>query len=861
MSLSLTQTLINASSHEQNVRMPAEAQLKELEEKQTAQYLIALCQDLLNDNIPEAVRQLAGLQLKNALYGKSEHESQRLALRWLSDTIPNEVRQNIKRMLVQTLGSTSKPVRSTAALVVAKIASIEVPKNLWPEIIHVLVQNITQPSPDPLKEASFEALGYICEECPEPLQDKSPMILNAIGHGMRDEQKNNAIKLAATKALANSLEFVKANFAIKTDRDEIMKMVFSATQSPDENVRKSAYECLVEIAQSYYEYLPEYIEPIFRLTANAIQKEAEGVALQAIEFWSTICDEEIVLMEEEEDAQFKGQAPENKNHKFMHGALAPLMPMIFECLTKQSEEEDDDTWNTAMASGTCMGLVAQATGDAVMQFAMPFIERNIQNPNWRHREAAVLTFGSILDGPSREKLKPLVQQAFPLLLNLLKDQSTHVKDSASWTVGRICQLLPETVEKVLPQLMNAVVLAFKETPKVASNACWAVHNLGLAMEIGPEDKTSPLSPYFQGLMVALLATSERPDVADANLLTSVWEAINTLIHTAAQDMFKLVGELVPALIAKLQKTLQVGGLSGEERENQNMVQAYLCSSLQVVIQKLDKSVILPQADTLMILFLQVLQSKTATVHQEAMHAIGALATRVGEGFAKYMMAFQPFLQLGLQNAAEHQVCMATVGVVSELSRALGPQLLALCDCIMKLLLQNLQNPSMERSAKPEIITCIADIALAIEGNFDRYLPYVMMMLVQASMIQLDTSDYENTEYLNTLWESIFEAYTGILQGLSAPEHRKEKLFLQFAEPVVTFLDRIAKEEDREESVLRAAVGVVGDMASRLEENNLRQQLRTRPSILHLLESASHGDCDQSTREAAQYARTQIQQMK
>lgn len=47
---------------------------------------------------------------------------------------------------------------------------------------------------------------------PEHLQDNSNQILTAIIQGMRKEEPSNNVKLAATNALLNSLEFTKANF-------------------------------------------------------------------------------------------------------------------------------------------------------------------------------------------------------------------------------------------------------------------------------------------------------------------------------------------------------------------------------------------------------------------------------------------------------------------------------------------------------------------------------------------------------------------------------------------------------------------------------------------------------------------------
>lgn len=62
----------------------------------------------------------------------------------------------------------------------------------------------------------MSSLLYLLRFCsfqdPEQLQDKSNEILTAIIQGMRKEEPSNNVKLAATNALLNSLEFTKANF-------------------------------------------------------------------------------------------------------------------------------------------------------------------------------------------------------------------------------------------------------------------------------------------------------------------------------------------------------------------------------------------------------------------------------------------------------------------------------------------------------------------------------------------------------------------------------------------------------------------------------------------------------------------------
>jgi importin subunit beta-1 len=115
--------------------------------------------------------------------------------------------------VLESLGTeTLRP--SSAAQCVACVACAELPHGLWPELIQCLLRNVTNPSStEMMKESTLEAIGYICQDIePEILQPQSNEILTAIVHGMKKEEPSNHVRLAATNALLNSLEFTKANF-------------------------------------------------------------------------------------------------------------------------------------------------------------------------------------------------------------------------------------------------------------------------------------------------------------------------------------------------------------------------------------------------------------------------------------------------------------------------------------------------------------------------------------------------------------------------------------------------------------------------------------------------------------------------
>lgn len=205
--------------------------------------------------------------------------------------------------------------------------------------------------------------------------------------------------------------------------------------------------------------------------------------------------------------------PENESKYFCKVALPEIMPVLLSLLTRQDEDADEDEWNVSMAAGTCLTLLSQAVGDAIVPEAIPFIESNIKSQDWHQREAAVMTFGSILDGPDPNVTTPLVGQALPILIEMIRDDNVLVKDTTAWTLGRICDLLIVAIklDVHLHPLISGLVNGLEDRPRIVANCCWALMNLsdqlGSYME-EENSQTSPLSPYYEGIVQALLRVTE-----------------------------------------------------------------------------------------------------------------------------------------------------------------------------------------------------------------------------------------------------------------------------------------------------------------------------------------------------------------
>ena len=233
-------------------------------------------------------------------------------------------------------------------------------------------------------------------------------------------------------------------------------------------------------------------------------------------------------------------------------------------LTRQDPDADDDEWNVSMAAGTCLSLLAQAVGDAIVPAVIPFIEGNIKSADWHQREAAVMTFGSILDGPDPSVTTPLVAQALPVLVEMMRDENELVKDTTAWTLGRICDILIVAIKPDihLHPLVSALVGGLEDRPKIVANCCWALMNLADQLgtvfdENTQQTQNGPLSPFYEGIVQALLHVTEKSSTNDANFRTSAYEAVTAYVTHSSPQNITIVQNIAVTTLSRMEQLLNI----------------------------------------------------------------------------------------------------------------------------------------------------------------------------------------------------------------------------------------------------------------------------------------------------------------
>jgi len=861
--MSVGEWLANTLSPDQGVREEATKNLESAYKENYAQYMLLLSQELSNESSPSHVRSAAGIALKNSLVGGAQEVREHNAQQWLNTDATIKIQ--IKMAVLQALSTPDTHAGNQAAQAVAAVAQIDLPPGLWPDLIVTLLKNVTSSPEANLKRNTLMTIGFICESVPhEVLAAHSDTILTAVINGARKEEMDMGVRYQAIKALYNSLDFIRNNFENREgERNFIMQVVCEATQSKNVEIEVAAFECLSKIMQNYYDMMALYMEKaLFGLTVFGMQNENERVALQAVEFWSTVCDIEIQRTEDNEDA-LELQAQPQVIHNFAGVAVKDLIPVLTVLLTKQTEDADEDEWTISMAAGTCISLLAQCVKDAIVPHALPFIEQNLKSAAWQARDAAVMTFGSILEGPKAEILAPLVQQALPYLIELMRDPTPQVKDTTAWTLGRVCEYVLGNISlENLPFMVSSLVVGLQDSSRIATNCCWSLMNLGEQLD-GSQDISSDLSPFYESIITALLKVSARDD-NEGNVRSASYQALSTMLSVAPEDCLPWVEKATSEILNRLEATVQQQSqlLGADDKSRHAEHQANICSVLTSSIRRVGDK-IAAVADQVMHALLSVLQSagKQSTVLEDAFLAIGALCTSVEGNFLRYMDSFKPFLASALQNHEEHQLCSIAVGLVSDVCRSLNEQAAPYCDEFMQLLIHNLQSPVLHRDVKPAILGCFGDVALAIGGNFHPYLDGVLNVLAQAGQMRYDpaTAPEDMYDYVLDLREGIIEAWIGIVQALKA-EHKVQLIQSQLV-IMFTVMQEVSMEPSPGDSLSRGVAGLLGDLADSEKELQIRDYL-LQPWVDDFLSRIVRTRSNlTSTRKIAKWARDLIKSTK
>ncbi|KAF0992443.1 hypothetical protein HZS_6540 [Henneguya salminicola] len=813
----------------------------------------ALALTLANTEIDSHTRGTAGLYLKNMLVSRSAALKTVLINKWLA--LNQEFREKIKDMVIRTLG-TEKTSPSVSAQLISAIAYAEFPINGWHELLPSLTNNISNNTNQDIKEASIEAVGYICQDLPQGvLTQYSADLLSNIIQCMKKDQSDR-IRSVATKALFNSLEFVSRNFEIDTHRNLIMQHVCESAVCRERSIRITGLQCLCKIVTLYYNHMEAYMtQALFSITFDAMKSEDDDIALQGIEFWSSLCEEEqdINLCSEGDEKQLFT----NKNYSLK--ALPYIIPSILDRLCIDSYEEDEDTWSPHKAASVCLMLLSDVCREDISAHLLPFIGTNCRSTEPFRRDASMLALGALVDGVGDTNLTTMVKDGHTIVLELAKDSSPRVRDSSLWVLGKMYERHPGFSSDVNTTIQSLAIAyeGLKDVPRVATNACWTFYFIIKAMydvasaNSGERPNTLFISNRYENIISAVYTTIKRDDAGSTSLRAAAFELLDKLIECHPLDTHTIITSNLSYVLheCSLLFTAINTPISPSHMTELAQYQSLYCIVLQNYFKVLELHEIAHLAEPLIQSLVNYLKlTRISTVQEDVLLTFGVLIQFSPQHIVlNQITSFLPYITECLSNSSEITLCISASSVMGDICNAVGKAMVAYAKNIMMIIFKHFTNTALDIQLKSHLLILCGDLALALGPDFRPYLSETLELLkVVSTLSSSEDDDVDYIEAVDEIKSSCLETYTSILQGMYQIEPITGEDF-QVWSPHISYtlhlIDTISQDPNHSDSIACSSCGLLGDLLHTFK-SNIKSALNTA-SIQKLIHEASHSSASKT----------------
>lgn len=516
--------------------------------------------------------------------------------------------------------------------------------------------------------ASIITIGYISQELVHGQLNSNQVdtILAALIYNLQMNQEVELIKHAII-AFLNFLIFAKKNMETPHEKDVIFNTIFNALGHPVAEVREYAMQCLVELSRLYYEEIDTHIDTIANNLEHFMINDEQKVAIQAFEFWCSISDEEVNRVKMNQPIL-----------NYCERASGVLLNTTISCLLKRNpeiEKFNEDDWNCVKASSVLLENLCQCTGEHLVDRIVELIRDNINSENYKIRDSIILAFGSILEAKAVLKIKSLIVNAIPTLINMLKDDSSEVRNTVSWCIKKICELHADVfIENValFNDFVDNLIPHLKSAKKVVVPICDSIHFL--AFNLRPDTQngvTSGLmSRHVDNLLKALLNTAYTSGAYDSdnNVALAAFYAIGSLIDYAPVDTYAYINNFFPTICSTFQQALSPEQFGGTEPMRLSY-QCYLATVISACAVE-DKVKLLPEQANAVYNMIKETFVQRQTVYEEGLMACSSIALSMGQNFLPLIQDFGSYLLYALSQWEDASLCRIAINCTSDLLRAL-----------------------------------------------------------------------------------------------------------------------------------------------------------------------------------------------
>ena len=783
--INIDEILLQAQGADENQRSLGMNALNNLAQQNLSSFLTILGTILSNESKDPKIRILSAIVIKNSLLYSEDYRK-----KWKTE-ISKEEKDKIKLLILSTLASSQKNIRTMAGTVISSICKIDTPiTETWPDLLPSLTNNAFNEDIN-MKLSAIETLGYVCEELNMKSIDSANVdkIMNALIQNLIKGENTKQVILQLLKALSYAIRLAQKNFENKNERNIIMNSIFQIGDKyqTDEDVIEKIAMLFIEMLSisSYYDYIEEFFLQIMKFSFGIFDKYKESnekLALFALEIILSVGDEEVSRINYDFINLNKignGNYTLDKKNRGYFNKISPELQKLIEQNVKLPDDDNEDSWNISNACLKILNLMSQLADSNTMHKFYENLSNEIKKNNQgqndinllNNRAKIWLLLGSCIARVNITDIAKILNSNIYLIFDDIRQNiSMPLKKSASYIILKVTKEIPKMFDssrlgKII-ELLSAEIKASQDNIYMA-NLCRSLQNLIKCYgDLETNKSSSSLSPYFEIILNNLFVGAEQ-DIknyqASAKTTLSRFMTIGTLIEYSSHDKQFQISQIIKQFLIQIESTqnnIDTMIKAGIDKETIFQIQEYYYSLLQKLFNKYKTKIELDFADKIWQLT-EALFKYRQTVFDEANLAMSALARNMGETFEPIFKKYYPYVEYSIKYYSNNSLSKS--GLVSLMHCIISVQKnIDKTKDIISTLIDVCVSNEVEKKNKTIAISIIGYVAMFEGTNFSIYIDPVMKLLFSAAQMGFNLGyniDEELIEFVKTLRFQIIQTFT------------------------------------------------------------------------------------------------------
>ena len=772
------------------------------------------CGNILSSELkPPNIRQLAAILMKNCLLHIDQLQNV-----WRS-SLSKEDKAQMKLLVLSSLASNSKEVRSATSTVIASICKIDQPiKEHWPDLIISLTQNAFNVDIN-LRLAAIETLGYVCEELTLKGIDIESVdhILSAIIRNISDSNVDINILTQCLKALRSMIKLAKKNFRIESERKVILDAIFTVIkqhQNEDAILEKIALLFIEMFSISdNYDYLSSYINNIIEFAfyvINAKNAINERFCLFGIEILCSIGDEEALRKDKKGEIVIEvtkeGDITGGKHsHHYFNCIWKELRDMILKYVSIPKEDEDDNDWTLSKGCLCILNIMMKVIDKKYIEDFIKMLSIQIfkEDNDVDTRCKCWLLMGSSLNANDKDAICNLITRTISKIENDIDtNNDIRLQKTAMCLLERISKRFPKSF--AISQMNDTISKLLKSlkvsSPSISYKICSTLRNIIKKYGDKNTDRnTNLLSGHFKRIIQSLFvpAVTELSPTADTKLTFQRIITIDTLIANASHDRQKEIKEAFMQYLHEIEFTYNSHNeliAKGVNKEIIYQLQDYYYTLIHTILLKMKEKVTKEECNSIWILTKNIF-SLRQTVFEEANCVLGLIADKLKGDFLYIYNDYLPYLIFAIKSTEISSLSRSGLMALHKIILVLNKEICPSSAQVIPALIDVCTSSDISRGNKLLAIVNIGDIAFQMEKKFAKYLDPVMSLLFSACQMGVTVSeetDEDTVEYIKDLHFELVQTFTALQFAMDT----QKEILVPYIPHIYSFYSSIVSDGKR-----------------------------------------------------------------